>query len=215
MRLSRPRVLTQGDEGSAYVSVQDRTGLPSPVTLGFKAAGAGAAQAIPLKFGSGTVRFPLRARTSGPGLTPGARAVRGSERDALRETLPLRGASPRTLLTSQGTQPQRGVLTDVLTWPSGGRPESLTADLAVTSLQAVLGGLDAHMQDPEERWVTTEGVAARLGANLDLTALAARLGWRRRATVPRCKPAGTSRACWRCTERAVGAGRQEVNPQPR
>lgn len=177
VRLSRPRVLTQGDKGSAYVSVQDRMGGKTPVTLGFKAAGPTTTRVVPLNLGSGMARFSLTAPASGTSLTLDAWAQRGTQRDALRETLPLRAAGPRTLLTARGTQRQPGVLTDPLTWPQGSQPESLVVDLAATPLQAALGSLDAYLQDPAERWATTEGTAARLSTNLDLAGLAARLGW--------------------------------------
>ncbi|WP_216326911.1 MG2 domain-containing protein [Deinococcus aestuarii] len=182
LRLARPRVLTQGDEGRAAVSVLDRTGPggtagQGSVTLGLGVGGRETTRVLPLNAGAANTLFPLTAPGTGQNVLLDAWAQRGAHRDALRETLPLREAGPRTLLARNGAQAGPGLLSDPLTWPGGAAVESLVVDLAVTPLQAALTGLDAHLADPGERWVTTDGVAARLGANLDLAAIGTRLGW--------------------------------------
>ncbi|WP_102126274.1 MG2 domain-containing protein [Deinococcus planocerae] len=182
LRLARPRVLTQGDAGRAAVSVLDRTGPggsagQGTVTLGLGVGGREGTRTLPLNAGAASTLFPLTAPGTGRSVLLDAWAQRGEHRDALRETLPLREAGPRTLLARSGAQAGPGLLTDPLTWPGGAGVESLVVDLAATPLQAALGGLDAHLADPEDRWVTTDGVAARLGANLDLAAIGTRLGW--------------------------------------
>ncbi|MEF2277187.1 MG2 domain-containing protein [Deinococcus sp. YIM 134068] len=182
LRLARPRVLTRGDVGRAVLSVLDRTGAEGSagqgtVTLGLTAGGPEISRNLPLSAGAATASFPLAAPGTGWRVVLDARAQRGEFRDALRETLPLREAGPRTLLTRDGAQTGPGTLTDRLTWKDGAGVESLTVDLAATPLQAALAGLDAHLADPQGRWVTTDAVAARLSANLDLAGIAARLGW--------------------------------------
>ncbi|BDP43537.1 hypothetical protein DAETH_35060 (plasmid) [Deinococcus aetherius] len=182
LRLARPRVLTQGDTGRAAVSVLDRTGPGGAagqgnVTLGLGVGGKETTRVLPLKAGAATALLPLTAPGTGRNVLLDAWAQRGTNRDALRETLPLREAGPRTLLTRSGAQAGPGTQTDPLTRPGGAAVESLVVDLAATPLQAALTGLDAWLADPEERWVTTDGVAARLGANLDLAAMGTRLGW--------------------------------------
>ncbi|WP_104992597.1 MG2 domain-containing protein [Deinococcus sp. NW-56] len=177
VRLTGPRVLTQGDVGSAYLGVQDRTGAKAAqvaLTVGTDVL----TRALTLNGGDAVARFPLQAPASGQKLPLEARATSSSGKaDALRLTLPLRPAGPRTRLTREGTLTTASTRTVDFGVPSGEQAEALTLTLAATPLQAALADLDAYLADPTQRWITTDAVAARLRANLDLVGLAGPLGW--------------------------------------
>ncbi|MDL2345898.1 alpha-2-macroglobulin family protein, partial [Deinococcus sp. MIMF12] len=172
VRLTGPRVLTQGDVGSAYLGVQDRTGgktARAQLSVGTEVT----TRTLTLNGGDAVARFPLEAPARGQQLTLEARATSsGGRTDALRQTLPLRPAGPRTRLTREGTLTAAGTRTVEFGVPSGEQAEALTVTLAATPLQAALADLDAYLADPAQRWATTDAVAARLRANLDLVGLA-------------------------------------------
>lgn len=175
VRLIRPRVLTQGDTGSVVVGAVDRNGKGGNVTLSLTAGGAAQTKTLPLQGGSATQTFRVQAPSRGQALPLQASAARGSERDGIREDVPLRPAGQRLLLSGSGTL--KGAASVPLKWDSGARPESLIIDLAASPLQLALSGLDAALSDPEDRWVTTDGFSARLTSNLHLAALAGQFGW--------------------------------------
>ncbi|KEF35734.1 hypothetical protein RDMS_00505, partial [Deinococcus sp. RL] len=177
VRLTGPRVLTQGDVGSAYVGVQDRSGGKT-AEVALSAGTDVTTRTLTLNGGDAVTRFPLAAPLTGQKLTLEARAsAPGGKADALRLTLPLRPAGPRTRLTREGTLGAAGTRTVDFGDLGATQAEALTLTLAQTPLQAALGGMDAYLADPRERWTTTDGVAARLRANLDLVGLAGALGW--------------------------------------
>ena len=182
VRLIRPRVLTVGDTGSVAVSAADRTGQGGNVTLTLGANGQTQTANLPLQGGSATRLFSVKAPQDAQALILTASAQRGAngERDGLRETVPVRPAGARQLLSgsgSVGAGKAGGSANASLKWPQGARPESLTLDLAATPLQLALTGLDAALADPADRWVTTDALSARLSSNLDLAALAGPFGW--------------------------------------
>lgn len=177
VRLARPRVLTLGDTGTAAVSAERRGGQGGQVTLSLKAGGEAASRTLPLQGGSATSLFPLKAPGSGSVLTLEASATLGTQRDGVRESLPLRPAGTRELLSSGGVLRAAGSATDRLSWEQDQAVESLILDLAATPLQLALSGLDPALADPKERWITTDAVSARLSTNLDLAGLAGAFGW--------------------------------------
>jgi len=177
VRLTGPRVLTQGDVGSAYLGVQDRAGGKA-ATATLKVGDTVLTRPLTLNGGDAVTRFPLNAPASGKTLALEARATaEGGKADALRLTLPLRPAGPRTRLTREGTLAGAGTREVDFGVPPGAQAEALTLTLAATPLQAALADLDAYLADPARRWTTTDAVAARLRANLDLVGLAGPLGW--------------------------------------
>ncbi|MPY66529.1 hypothetical protein F8S09_07440 [Deinococcus sp. SDU3-2] len=177
VRLTGPRVLTQGDVGSAYLGVQARSGAKT-AQVALSVGADVITRTLTLNGGDALARFPLKAPVTGQKLTLEARATApGGQADAVRQTLPLRPAGPRTRLTREGTLAAAGTRTVDFGVPSGAQAEALTLTLAATPLQAALADLDAYLADPAQRWTTTDAVAARLRANLDLVGLAGPLGW--------------------------------------
>lgn len=172
VRLSRPRVLTAGDRGMAYLSVQDEAGSDRTEQVTLEVGGAAQTQPLTLRAGRGTVRFDLSAPEQPGPLTLVARAG-GAQGDALQETLPVRPAGSREVSRASGLGPHR----ETLSVPAGQQPEALVLTLAAGPHQARIASLSAYLRDPAERWITTDGVAASLGANLDLLRLSQALSW--------------------------------------
>ncbi|MDO4246928.1 MAG: MG2 domain-containing protein [Deinococcus sp.] len=177
VRLIRPRVLTAGDTGSAVVGAVDRQGRGGSVTLSLGTGQSSKAQTrtLPLQGGSASTTFSVQAPAGVSALTLRASATRGQQRDGVQETLPVRPAGQRQLISGGGTL--KGEAEVPLKWPAGTQPESLVIDLAASPLQLALSGLGAALSDPTDRWQTTDALSARLRSNLDLAALAARFGW--------------------------------------
>ena len=174
VRLSRPRVLTAGDQGSAYLSVTDTRAQSGSTQTSLQVGGQTLEQTLALKGGSGTVRFDLSAPAGTDSLTLIARAGDGTLGDAVQEVLPIRPAGSREVARLTGTGPHE----EKVEVPSGQQPEALVLTLAASPEQAQLASLAAYLRDPAERWQTTDGVAASLAANLDLWTASQKLGWK-------------------------------------